>query len=499
VLAATLPLVLYAQPRPPLSDAQLIGQRQATERRLESIAVIERKLMVAMRDGKRMSADVYRPKDESKKYPAIFVRSPYNFNFWDVRLGAPRDMTAVVEAVGRGYAYVQMNERGHFASEGAYDILGPPVTDGTDAIAWISSQPWSNGKVGTIGCSSTAEWQLAVAAQGHPGFAAMIPQGFGAGVGRVKPYYEQGNWYRGGVFQMLFAAWIYGQQNQVRPMFPLNTPREDLVAAARLFDLAPQMPPVDWSKALRHLPVMDILKAVNGPRGIFADRMEVATGGAMIQRTFAHCSWKRTLPFAAAPIRRSILATVFSSGRLRRRLGTRASGRSLACRAISSLLSLPCRCMECRPQYRGNGFGRLSEQPAVAVEAVGLAAACQSQRHRSRARRRPGFRCLPFVAAHRVVAHPRRLLEDIVVFALKEVVEPSIRKRVVVQARVAHVALVDDGVRRRGPEGAVQGRRDDRVLLRGDFRPRRPPDIVTRPGSAPSTRRTRTSARGPAR
>src|SRR5439155_1219853 len=85
-------------------------------------------------------------------------------------------------------------------SEGEYDILGAPISDGEDAIKWLSSQPWSNGKVGTIGCSSTAEWQLGVAATGTPGYAAMIPQGFGAGVGRVKPYYEQGNWYRGGVW-----------------------------------------------------------------------------------------------------------------------------------------------------------------------------------------------------------------------------------------------------------------------------------------------------------
>ena len=87
-----------------------------------------------MRDGKRMAADIYRPKDTSKKYPIIFVRTPYNFNYWDVRNGAPRDMTAELEAVKRGYAYVEMNERGHFFSEGNYDILGPPLTDGDDAI-----------------------------------------------------------------------------------------------------------------------------------------------------------------------------------------------------------------------------------------------------------------------------------------------------------------------------------------------------------------------------
>ena len=295
----SIPLALFLaafasaqQQRTPPTPQQLAA-RNATEKELESVAIIERKLMIPMRDGKRMATDVYRPKDQSKKYPTIFVRTPYNFNYWDVRNAAYRDLTAHLTAVKRGYAYVEMNERGHFFSEGNYDILGAPLTDGVDAFAWIASQPWSNGKTGTIGCSSTAEWQLAVAAQAPQGFAAMIPQGFGAGVGRVAPYYEQGNWYRGGATQMLFVAWIYGQQNQVRPMFPPNTPREDLIRASRLFDLAPQMPPVDWSKALWHLPVMDIIRAIDGPEGIFADRMEVSTGGAMVKRTPNDPAWYR--------------------------------------------------------------------------------------------------------------------------------------------------------------------------------------------------------------
>ncbi len=270
---------------------EMAARRNAVENELHEIAVVERKLMIPMRDGKRMAADLYRPKDASKKYPTVFVRTPYNFNFWDVRNGLPRDMSNELDAVKRGYAFITMNERGHFFSEGNYDILGPPLTDGDDALKWISSQSWSNGKVGTIGCSSTAEWQLAVAAQGNPAFAAMIPQGFGAGVGRVGEYYEQGNWYRGGAVQMLFIAWLYGEQNQVRPMFPPNTSREDLIRASKAFDLAQQLPPVDWSKALAHLPEMDIMRAVDGPKGIFADDMPVDTGGAMIKRAPNDPAW----------------------------------------------------------------------------------------------------------------------------------------------------------------------------------------------------------------
>ncbi len=273
------------------TSPELIARRNSIESELQSIAIVERKLMIPMRDGVRIATDVYRPRDTSKKYPTIFVRTPYNFNFWDVRSGAPRDMSSELEAVKRGYAFVEMNERGHFFSEGNYDILGPPLSDGVDELSWISKQQWSNGKVGTIGCSSTAEWQMAVAAQGNPAYAAMIPQGFGAGVGRVGGYWEQGNWYRGGAVQMLFIAWISGQQNQVRPMFPRNASQEDLIRASKSFDLAQQMPPVDWSKALGHLPVMDIIKAVDGPRGIFADEMPVDTGGAMIKRAPNDPAW----------------------------------------------------------------------------------------------------------------------------------------------------------------------------------------------------------------
>lgn len=285
-----VPSAAFSQQRT-APDPELVAKRNSIEKEIQSVAVIERKLMVPMRDGKRMAADVYRPKDSSKKYPIILVRTPYNFNYWDVKNGIPADLSAALDAVKRGYAYVEMNERGHFFSEGNYDILGPPRTDGDDALSWMSQQSWSNGKVGTIGCSSTAEWQLGVAALGNPAYAAMIPMGFGAGVGRVKPYYEQGNWFRGGAVQMLFIAWLYGEQNQIRPMFPAETSQEDLIRVSKSFDLAQQLPSIDWAKGLRHLPEMDIIKAVDGPNGIFADPMPVPTGGAMIKRTPNDPAW----------------------------------------------------------------------------------------------------------------------------------------------------------------------------------------------------------------
>ncbi|HEX3660131.1 MAG TPA: CocE/NonD family hydrolase [Acidobacteriaceae bacterium] len=271
----------------------LIARRNAIEKELESVAIIDRKVMVPMSDGKRMQADIYRPKDESKKYPIIFVRTPYNFNYWDVRLGAPSDMTGPLDAVKHGYIYVEMNERGRYFSEGNYDILGPPLSDSDDELNWMSAQPWTNGKVGLVGCSSTAEWQLNVASRGNKALAAFIPESFGAGVGRVGPYYEQGNWFRGGAVQMLFATWLYDaglQTNEAKPNFPPGTSQQALEAAAKWWDLDAHPPAVDWSKALAHLPEKDILAALGAPHGIYADRTPSGEPG-MIERTPNDPAW----------------------------------------------------------------------------------------------------------------------------------------------------------------------------------------------------------------
>lgn len=111
---------------------------------------------------------------------------------------------------------------------------------------------------------------MAVAALDHPSHAAMVPMGYGAGIGQVGKFVEQGNWYRGGVHQMLFTAWLYGvEQDRFRPRVPPGATREDLLRISRYYDLAPENPPVDMSIALKHLPIQDILKNVSGKKEIF--------------------------------------------------------------------------------------------------------------------------------------------------------------------------------------------------------------------------------------
>jgi putative CocE/NonD family hydrolase len=254
-----------------LSTITIVAQESIRDKILE-IATIDEKVMMPMRDGIRLATDIYRPKTDLK-VPVIFSRTPYNFNSWGDGKERTRTMERAYEAIKRGYAYVVQNERGRYFSEGEWDILGVPLTDGYDAFSWLQNQEWSNGKIGTLGCSSTAEWQMAVAALDHPSHAAMVPQGFGAGVGVVGSYYEQGNWYRGGAVQLLFPSWLYSvEHDKFKPRIPPGATQEDLIRISRFYDLDPENPPVDWAEAFKHLPLKDLLKNVNGKKEIF-DKM----------------------------------------------------------------------------------------------------------------------------------------------------------------------------------------------------------------------------------
>ena len=257
-----------------LFSSSFVNSQDDILNKINEIGTLEQKVMMPMRDGVRLATDIYIPRSD-KKVPIIFSRTPYNFNSWGDGEEKNRTHQRAYEALKRGYAYVVQNERGRYFSEGEWDILGVPLTDGYDAFSWMSEQSWSNGKIGTLGCSSTAEWQMAVAALDHPSHAAMVPQGFGAGVGRVGNFFEQGNWYRGGVEQLLFGTWLYGvEHDKFKPRIPSGASQEDLIRISRFYDLAPENPPVDWAEKLKHLPLQDLLKNVGGKKEIFDKMIE---------------------------------------------------------------------------------------------------------------------------------------------------------------------------------------------------------------------------------
>lgn len=237
---------------------------EGLQKELASIADAETAVLVPMRDGIGLSTNIYRPKNATGDVPTILWKTPYNDH-------NPRGGTIryVIEAVRRGYAFIVQNERGRYFSQGKYEILGYPQTDGYDTLSWIADQPWSNGKVGTLGCSSSAEWQLALAAMNHPAHAAMVPMAAGAGIGKVGRFWEQGNFYTGGVPRTLFAVWMYGVDNPLRAELPADLTGVMRARVAGYNDLDATKPRVDWKKYIWHLPYAELLSSLDEPPGTF--------------------------------------------------------------------------------------------------------------------------------------------------------------------------------------------------------------------------------------
>ncbi len=156
---------------------------------------------VRMRDGVTLKADVYLPASGGK-VPVVLIRTPYKTEI------SPKS-EFVNGLIAAGYAVVQQHERGRFLSEGEMHMLGRADEDGWDTLDWIAAQDWSNGKVATYGCSSSAENQLKLASLGHPAHKAMIAYSAGVGVAEAGPFREQGNFWRGGVWQQGWANYFF--------------------------------------------------------------------------------------------------------------------------------------------------------------------------------------------------------------------------------------------------------------------------------------------------
>ena len=231
-------------------------------------------VMVPMRDGIALSTDIYTPKNATGPLPAILWKTPYN----EHKLAGPT-LRYVLESVKRGYVFIVQNERGRYFSQGKWEILGKPQTDGYDTLSWIAKQAWSNQKVGTLGCSSSAEWQLALAGMNHPAHAAMVPMSAGAGIGKVGRFQEQGNWYTGGVPRNLFFVWLYDVDNPLRAELPASLTDEKMRARIEAYnDLDPKKPKVDWNKQLKHLPVDQMLTSMGEPAGTFEQFIDRTPG-----------------------------------------------------------------------------------------------------------------------------------------------------------------------------------------------------------------------------
>ena len=170
--------------------------------------IVERDVLVPMRDGVRLAADIYRPAGEGT-FPVLLERTPYGKGETsrsertakDPRPRTRADMAA--DFVRHGYAVVYQDTRGRYGSEGKFVKYLSDGADGYDTVAWLVAQPWCNGKIGTLGLSYAAHTQSALACLDPPGLAAMFLDS-----GGFSNAYRSGI-RQGGAFELKQATWAF--------------------------------------------------------------------------------------------------------------------------------------------------------------------------------------------------------------------------------------------------------------------------------------------------
>jgi putative CocE/NonD family hydrolase len=210
--------------------------------------VLESNVRVPMRDGVKLATDVYRParggKPAAGRFPVVMERTPYGRNvtsFRDITQANPKTPKTRAEVaavyVARGYVVVFQDCRGRYDSEGEFVKYLSEGADGFDTCRWLVAQPWSDGRIGTIGLSYAAHTQVALACLNPPGLKAMFID-----CGGFSNAY-QGGIRQGGAFELKQVTWAYN--------LGLESPEAQkdprLMAALKAVDLKAAFAAMPWA------------------------------------------------------------------------------------------------------------------------------------------------------------------------------------------------------------------------------------------------------------
>ncbi len=186
-------------------------------------------VMIPMRDGVKLHAQIWRPADAKGDLPILIQRSPYGFDIEQVRQLFGRDFK---ELAADGYIFVLQDIRGRFGSEGNFVMLRPKAdgavrvdesTDTYDSIDWlIRSVAGNNGKAGVFGISYGG-WTAAMAAiDPHPALAAISVQA------APEDMFIGDDFYHNGAFRLDYG-WEYAAalETDGRTMKPFDFGTDD--------------------------------------------------------------------------------------------------------------------------------------------------------------------------------------------------------------------------------------------------------------------------------
>lgn len=130
---------------------------------------VQLNVKVPMRDGTRLSTDVYLPKGKGP-FPALLCRTIYDKQR-DIGFGW------IPAFVSAGYAVVMQDCRGRHDSDGEWEPYLWEATDGFDAQEWMGGQSWCDGSIGTFGISYIGFTQIQTAPLRNRFLKALAPFG----------------------------------------------------------------------------------------------------------------------------------------------------------------------------------------------------------------------------------------------------------------------------------------------------------------------------------
>jgi predicted acyl esterase len=248
-----------------LTDATYIkiGNDQTIVYPLPDDILAEYDHRLEMEDGVEISMNIYRPQTQDP-VPVIMAFTSYNKDMWPslwvtLTRGTPfralgadlGSLTVSDEAnweapdpcfwVPHGYALILVDARGTGKSTGENDPFSRRVhQDFANAVEWASEQPWSSGKIGTLGTSYLGITQWYVNSLRPRGLAAMAVWEGLTDLVRDAAFH-------GGIPETAFVPWwMAGHGSEIDPEEPTQFGLTDLPELPSMsFYTDYEIPPTD--------------------------------------------------------------------------------------------------------------------------------------------------------------------------------------------------------------------------------------------------------------
>ncbi len=203
---------------------------------------------VVMGDGINLSTDLYFPEPAVAELPGILISTMYGKNSFRAPDSDARFFAS------HGYVVAVQDVRGRYESEGEWDTYRNLAADASAAVTWLATRDWSNGRVGTYGCSFLGDAQVFLATQRNPSHAAMIAQAPGGNYRFIGPYND-------GVVELALGfGWLRSDNYTMRWEPPAGVDRAVVRQFRHLYDGRPKLPDIDYNQIWKSLPLVDMMR-----------------------------------------------------------------------------------------------------------------------------------------------------------------------------------------------------------------------------------------------